>query len=195
MDIKRLFQQNRIIAAVEQSNLTSAIQSEACAVLLMHAKITDLMEEEFQSLRTKKPILLHTDLVKGLSSDKEAFSLLSKFVKPKGIVTTKSAMIRAAKKEGLLTVQRIFLIDTSSFYTAIRNIKENEPDAIEIMPGIAPSIIKSFKEQIGQPIIAGGLITTAQHVDDAIQAGADAISLSKSELWNYDIRQDRQLNN
>jgi glycerol uptake operon antiterminator len=184
MDIRGVFQYSKIIAATDTDHLSEALRSRACAVLLMHARITELLTEDFQEKVRQKPLFLHADLVKGLSGDKEAFVFLSKYVRPLGIFTTKSAMIRAAKKEGLLTVQRVFLIDTASFHTSIKTIQENEPDAIEIMPGIAPSVIKMYKEFIRQPIIVGGLISSARHVNDALNAGADAVSLSKSELWN-----------
>ncbi|WP_027416663.1 glycerol-3-phosphate responsive antiterminator [Aneurinibacillus terranovensis] len=184
MDIKTILQQGRVIAATEQTGFSEAINSNASAVLLMHGKLTDLMDERFQGKRQGKPLFLHADLIKGLSSDKEAFRFLSHYVQPTGVVTTKSPVIRAAKKEGLVTIQRVFLIDTTSLQTAIQNIKENEPDAIEIMPGIAPSIISFIKEHISQPIISAGLIWSINQVNDALEAGADAVSLSKSELWN-----------
>ena len=99
MDIRSVFRNNRIIAASDSEHLSEAVKSQACAVLLMHARITELLTEEFQEKVRQKPLFLHTDLVKGLSGDKEAFVFLNKYVKPLGIFTTKSAMIRAAKKE------------------------------------------------------------------------------------------------
>ncbi|WCK54326.1 glycerol-3-phosphate responsive antiterminator [Aneurinibacillus sp. Ricciae_BoGa-3] len=184
MDMKTILQQNRIIAATEQDNLSLALDSQASAVLLMYGKLINLVEEVSRVDQQNKPIFLHADLIKGLSTDKEAFRFLAKYVKPSGIVTTKSPVIRAAKKEGMLTIQRIFLIDTASFLTAIQNVKDNEPDAIEVMPGIAPSIIQEFKKHVDQPIISAGLIWSKDQVHAAIQAGADAVSLSKPELWN-----------
>ncbi|MFB5268757.1 glycerol-3-phosphate responsive antiterminator [Paenibacillus enshidis] len=184
MNIRELLYTHSIIAAAEHDQLALAVRSKVCAVLLMHGKVTNLLEPQFQELSKLKPVFVHTDLVRGLSNDKEAVALLAEHVRPAGIVSTKSAMIRAAKKEGLLTVQRVFLIDTGSFHTAIRSIKENEPDAIEIMPGIAPSIIPAFREETGLPIIAAGLISTHEQVKEALKAGADAVSLSRAELWN-----------
>lgn len=187
VDIRTIFQQNPIIAAADQENLSLAMHSKACAVLLMYAKLNDLLDKVTGDKLEQKPLFLHTDLMKGLSNDKEAFRFLARYVKPAGIVTTKSPMIRAAKKEGLLTIQRIFLIDTASFHTAIQNVRENEPDAIEIMPGIAPSIIQAFREYTQRPIILGGLIRSFSQVQDALDSGANAVSLSKSNIWNMQI--------
>jgi glycerol uptake operon antiterminator len=183
--MRTILKKNRIIAATEQDRLTEALESSASAILLMYGKLTRLMEEAEVIRHAAKPIFLHTDLMNGLSNDKEAFRFLSTYIQPTGIVTTKGPMIRAAKKEGMLTIQRVFLIDTTSLMSTIKNVQENQPDAIEIMPGIAPSIISTFKEQLPQPIILGGLIWNQEQVQQALEYGADAVSLSRPELWNH----------
>ncbi|MED4587076.1 glycerol-3-phosphate responsive antiterminator [Brevibacillus choshinensis] len=185
MDMQSILKTNRIIAATEQERLKEAMESSACAILLMYGKLTRLMEEASVIGQSSKPIFLHTDLMNGLSNDKESFRFLSTYIKPTGIVTTKGPMIRAAKKEGMLTIQRVFLIDTTSLTITIKNVLENQPDAIEIMPGIAPSIISFIKEHLPQPIILGGLIWNLQQVKEALEYGADAVSLSKSKMWNH----------
>ena len=187
MELRQILRDHPIMAAAGHDKLELAVGSKASVVLLMHGRINSLLDPEFQALNQKKPIFIHTDLVRGLSSDKEAAAFLAEHVKPAGIVSTRSAMIRAAKKENLLTIQRIFLIDTSSLQTAIRSIKENEPDAIEIMPGIAPSIIPVLQEETGLPIIAAGLISSQEQIQAALEAGADAVSLSRTEFWNLMI--------
>lgn len=184
MDMETILKTNRIIAATEQDRLAEAMDSAACAILLMYGKLTRLMAEADAISQASKPIFLHTDLMNGLSNDKESFRFLSAYIKPTGIVTTKGPMIRAAKKEGMLTIQRVFLIDTTSLTTTIKNVLENQPDAIEIMPGIAPSIIAHIKEHLPQPIILGGLIWNRQQVAEALANGADAVSLSRAEMWN-----------
>ncbi|KZE39246.1 transcriptional regulator [Brevibacillus parabrevis] len=185
MDLGTMLKTNRIIAATEQDRLKEALDSTACAILLMYGKLTRLMEEAEAISQSEKPIFLHTDLMNGLSNDKESFRFLSSYIKPTGIVTTKGPMIRAAKKEGMLTIQRVFLIDTTSLTTTIKNVQENQPDAIEIMPGIAPSIISYIKDHLSQPIILGGLIWNLQQVEEALASGADAVSLSRPEMWNH----------
>lgn len=185
MDMHTILKTNLVIAATEQDRLGEAMASRACAILLMYGKLTKLMEEAETIRQSSKPIFLHTDLMNGLSNDKEAFRFLSTYIQPTGIVTTKGPMIRAAKKEGMLTIQRVFLIDSTSLTTTIKNVLENQPDAIEIMPGIAPSIISYIKEHLSQPIILGGLIWNMEQVNEALKGGADAVSLSKSEMWNH----------
>jgi glycerol uptake operon antiterminator len=41
------------------------------------------------------------------------------------------------------------------------------------------------KERRDTKIFAGGLIRTTKDVEEALAAGADAITTSKRELWDY----------
>lgn len=96
-------------------------------------------------------------------------------------------MIKAAKKRELLTVQRIFLIDSKSLRNAIESIKENDPDVIEVMPALASSIVEVIKKEINKLVILGGLIDNEAQIISGLNAGADGVSFSKDNLWNYDL--------
>ena len=174
-----------ILAACGSDGLGHALQSEAVAVIYMNADINALITKTFRERCREKPILIHFDLLKGLSGDKEALRFVKRVVDPYGVVTTRSNIVRAAKSEGLFTMQRIFLIDTKSFKNSLDTITENKPDAIEIMPAIAPTIVQRYKERITIPVVLGGLIREECQIDEAFACGADAVSMSKSDLWNY----------
>ena len=100
-----------------------------------------------------------------------------------GIVSTKGTTIRAARKEGVPAIQRVFLIDGSSLRLSIDSIGDNDPSAVELMPGIAPDPIEEIKREIDLPIIAAGLIRNRRQARAALTAGADAVSMSTEELW------------
>ncbi|HWQ73112.1 MAG TPA: glycerol-3-phosphate responsive antiterminator, partial [Desulfitobacteriaceae bacterium] len=174
-----------VLAACDGNNLNQALQSDAASIILLNANINLLLSREYKENCRRKPIFIHFDLLKGLSDDKESLRFLKKYVNPFGIVTTKNIVARSAKKEGLTIIQRIFLIDTTSFKKSLEAIAENKPDAVEIMPAIAPSIVKRYKEHVNVPIILGGLISQESQIAEAFKNEADAVSLSKSELWNY----------
>jgi len=184
MSIIEILQNNPVIAAVQYEKILEALNSEVSAVILMYTKLVELLDGNFKIYRKRKPIFIHTDLMKGLSSDSEAIKFVYNYIRPQGIVSTKSHVIRAAKKRGLITIQRVFLIDTKSLENTIESINENNPDAVEIMPGIAPAVIPIFKEKISQPIILAGLIQTHEQVVSALISGADGVSLSNRDLWN-----------
>jgi glycerol uptake operon antiterminator len=57
------------------------------------------------------------------------------------------------------------------------------PKAVEIMPGIVPSMIELILKKTNVPVIAGGLISKKEHVIDAIKAGATGVSTSSEKIW------------
>ncbi|MEK4553943.1 glycerol-3-phosphate responsive antiterminator [Jeotgalicoccus sp. FSL K6-3177] len=182
--INSLLKTNKVFAACKPENIATVYETEVSGAILMNGTLNYYLNNIQELKSCTKPLFIHTDLIKGLSNDKEAIHFIAKHLQPAGIVSTKSGMIRTAKSEGLLTIMRIFLIDTSSLKNSIKHIKDSKPDAIEIMPGIAPEIVKTLREHVEQPIILGGLIWNKEHIDDAFQAGADAVSLSKEQFWD-----------
>ena len=44
---------------------------------------------------------------------------------------------------------------------------------------------EEFAEKVDTPILAGGLIEFEEEVDNAIDAGAKAVSTANKKLWNY----------
>ena len=51
------------------------------------------------------------------------------------------------------------------------------------MPGVMPKVLKEIRAYTDIPIIAGGLISDKKDIMAAFDAGADAISTTKQELW------------
>jgi glycerol uptake operon antiterminator len=132
-----------------------------------------------------KKLLLHADLIEGLKNDEYAAEYLSQVIKPAGIVSTRAGVITKTKQNGLLAIQRIFLLDTNALDKSYELLKRTKPDYIEVMPGVMPHIIAEVYEQTGIPIFAGGLIRTVNDVELAIQAGASAVTTSNAELWKH----------
>ena len=188
MRIDKILKQNPTIAASNYESLKTAIESKVSAIILMEGRLSNLIEDDFKHYINRKDIFIHMDLLKGLSNDLEGIKFLKENINVKGIVSTKSSTLRAAKKQGLLTIQRIFLIDTKSLNNTIESVKENNPDAVEVMPALSNSIVKYIKEEVNRPVILGGLVRNKKDVLDALNAGADGVSFSKSDLWNIDIK-------
>ena len=95
-------------------------------------------------------------------------------------------MIRPAKDIGLVTVQRFFIVDSHSVDTAVESIRIAKPDVVEIMPGVVCKKIHEFSDKVrNTPILAGGLIEFKEDVDNAIEAGATAVSTANRQLWDY----------
>ena len=65
------------------------------------------------------------------------------------------------------------------------SVRINPPakNYIEVLPGVVPELIKEVKEITGIPIFAGGFIRTEKDVEQALAAGASAVTTSDTDLW------------
>ena len=61
-----------------------------------------------------KRVLLHADLIDGLKNDEYAAEFLCRQIRPAGLISTRAAVIRQAKRNGALAIQRLFLIDSGA---------------------------------------------------------------------------------
>ncbi len=138
--------------------------------------------------RHGKKMLLHADLVQGLKNDEYATEYLCQEIKPFGLISTRSNVILRAKQKGVLAIQRIFLLDTNALEKSYALLAKTQPDFIEVLPGAMPKIISEVFEQTNIPILAGGLIRTVDDVNQALRAGATAITTSNRELWQHFFR-------
>lgn len=173
-----------IIAGVRNKNeFVSAIKSPADIIFVLNFQ-NILNIEEIISLAHKagKRAFIHFDFLDGVGKDRYGLRYL-KSKGADGIITTKTNLILNAKEEGLMTVQRFFIIDSKAIVTACDAINASCPDMVEIMPGLMPEVITKFVEKVRPRIIAGGLISTKEQIASAIEAGASAISTTKEELW------------
>lgn len=131
----------------------------------------------------EKKVLLHADLIDGLKNDEYAAEFLCQSIQPAGIISTRASVIGRTKQNGLIAIQRLFLIDTDALERSYTLLDKNRPDYIEVLPGVIPDMIQEVKARSGIPVIAGGLIRTQEHIKQALDAGASAITTSQKNLW------------
>lgn len=129
------------------------------------------------------PVFLHLDKIGGLSTDNYGLEYLAKSIKPTGIISTKTNVVKTAKKMDLMTIQRFFLVDTEGLDNIAKSLCQIEPDIIEVMPARIPDMIGKVKAFTSIPIITGGLLYEQSHAEECLKNGATAISSSKPELW------------
>lgn len=176
---------NPIIAAVNSIEMVEqAIKSQCEIIFLLKGSIFNLKDIVTKVKENEKNIYIHIDLMDGFSKDVAALKYISQVIKPDGIITTKSSLIKSAKQLNLFAIQRLFIIDSLSLESGINSVKQNRPDAIEIMPGIMPKVTKTISQETRIPIITGGLIKDKEDVVNSIKAGAIGISTSKLEIWD-----------
>lgn len=132
-----------------------------------------------------KKTLIHSDLIEGLKNDEYAAEYICQVIKPAGVLSTRAGVITKTKQNGLIAIQRIFLLDSNALEKSYALLERTQPDYIEVMPGVIPHIITEVYERTGIPIFAGGLIRTKQDVQQALQAGALAVTTSSMDLWKH----------
>ncbi len=175
---------NRVIAAVRsEEDFERALKSKSDTVFLLASSITELEGTIKKAHGMKKKVYIHLDLAMGIGKDKSGIEFL-KMMGIDGIISTRANLIKAAKECGLASVQRFFILDSRSVDTTVESLRQSKPDMIEIMPGILPKIIKSLRMKVDTPIIAGGLIDSADEINEAVNCGAYAISTGCEALWN-----------
>ncbi|WP_153126871.1 glycerol-3-phosphate responsive antiterminator [Peribacillus tepidiphilus] len=132
-----------------------------------------------------KKMFYHMDLIHGLKNDDYATEFVCQEIKPAGLISTKASVIMKAKQKGVLSVQRVFLLDSQALEKNMKIVSKTQPDFLEVLPGAMPWIIEEIKDMVNIPILAGGFIRTPEEVDNALKAGATGITTSNVDLWNY----------
>lgn len=126
---------------------------------------------------------IHIDLIKGMAHDEYACEYIIQTYKPKGIVSTKTKVIQKAKSLNVLTIFRVFIIDSQALKRSIDLIKKVEPDFVEVLPGVASKAIHHIQKETNTQVIAGGLINTIDEVNVAVKNGAKYVTTSYDKLW------------
>lgn len=177
-------EKNPIIAAVNNLEiLDSALNSPCEIIFLLTGNIFNLKEIAHRVRDKNKELYIHVDSIDGFSKDTWGLEYIIKNIYPDGIITAKDNLIKLSKSMGVFTIQRLFITDSISLGHGMKSIKTTRPNAIEILPGIMPKIIKKIITDINMPVISSGLISDKEDFDLIIKAGAIAISSSKKRIW------------
>jgi glycerol uptake operon antiterminator len=185
MKFLEALRESPVIAAVrEMADLDYALKKKIRVIFLLAGDIFNLIDIE-NSMRAEGHLfLLHLDLIRGIARDQVGITYLKKFFGIDGIISTHSNIIQYAKKEGLIALQRLFIVDSESLKSGDRLVQSSKPDSVEILPGIILPYIQSELDKLHlPPIVAGGLIKTREDVDRLLASGAVAVSTSRRDLW------------
>lgn len=130
-----------------------------------------------------KHAFVHLDLINGLAAKEIAADYIRSFTKADGVLSTKPQILRHAKEIGLITVLRVFVLDSLALDNIEKLRAACNPDLIELVPGLMPKIIRQVHSLHRTPLIAGGLIRDKEDTMSALSAGAISISTSCEEAW------------
>ncbi|NLN27411.1 MAG: glycerol-3-phosphate responsive antiterminator [Firmicutes bacterium] len=171
------------VKSVEDALL--AVEKQMEIIFFLTGTLFDLQDLVKRDLQPRPLIFAHVDLLQGIGKDQWGMRFLAQVVGVDGILTTRSHLVKAAKKEGLLAIQRLFVLDSEALKTGLSIISSSAPDAIEILPAlILPHIHQRLPVDELPPIIAGGLIETVDELKAVLRTPAMAVSTSRQELWS-----------
>jgi len=175
---------NPIIAAVKNDEDVTKVVGikDVRVVFVLFGDVATIGQIVEKIKAAGKVAIVHMDLILGLSSKIEAVDFVKRFTEADGIISTRSEQIRYASEQGLYTVYRIFMIDSKAFDKANSTVVKYT-DAIEILPGLMPKVIKKSVQKFKIPVIAGGMISDKEDVIEALDAGAIAISSTNHKVW------------
>ncbi|MBX7356239.1 glycerol-3-phosphate responsive antiterminator [Clostridium chauvoei] len=184
MNIRDLLEENPVIAAVKNyEDLELALDSELEVIFVLFGDLLNVKDISKKISDKNKIGIVHVDLLEGITNKEVAIKFLKKETSFKGIISTKSQVVKAAKSNGFISIQRIFVFDTLSLNNAKKHLMD-ECDAIEVLPGIIPKVIKELAKKSSKPIVSGGLIDAKEEIIMALNSGANCVSTTKKEIWN-----------
>lgn len=161
----------------------------ATSVITLFGDVNTLPGLLAEAAKWGKRLIIHFDLCDGVGKDRAGLALLA-HMGVTAVITTKTHLVRMAQEEGLLVIQRLFLVDSESVRTGLNLLKNTKPDMLEILPAVIPApIIANLALQTRLPIMAGGLLATREEVLKVLNSGVSAVSTSRPELWTLSTSQ------
>lgn len=177
-----------VIAAVRrEADVLQAASSPVAAVFLLGGSILTLPRWTRLLREAGKLVFIHLDLSEGLGRDAAAVRWCAENMSLSGMISTRTQLLAVASEAGLMTIQRMFLMDSASLDSGMRLMRANPPDLVELLPGLVPKAIRLVSERLSVPVIAGGMVTESDEVAQALSAGALAVSSSEKILWRMGI--------
>ncbi len=175
---------NPVIAAVQsRPSLERALSLGVPTVFLINTDIFSAKALVDTAKKNGTRVFLHMDLIDGLAASTRALDYVQTSMSPSGIISTRSALVKYARDQGIFVIQRFFMVDSASYDNAVKTAAKIRPPMIELMPGIIPGVIRRFTQEVDVPVIAGGLITERKQVIDALSSGAIGVSTGSEALW------------
>ncbi|WP_406692542.1 glycerol-3-phosphate responsive antiterminator [Saccharopolyspora sp. ID03-671] len=183
--MEELLLDNPVIASVkDEAGVDAALRAECPVVFLLFGSVLTLPPLVERLIAGGKTVLVNVDMVDGLEAKDVAVEFVRARTGAAGVLSSKAAVVRAARAHGLLGVHRCFLVDSFSYRNVGKQLAISKPDYVEILPGCVPRVISWLRADVEVPIIAGGLVCDKDDVVAALGAGATAIASSNTDVWS-----------
>lgn len=189
----RVLQESCIVKSVRDLNdFPLALSTPNDIIFFQTGNLSSIVEVTNTAKKHEKFVILHFDLIEGISKDIHGLKWLVDNTEIDAISTTRTSLLKHIKSYGLLAAQQMFLLDNHSLTTGLNLLNKFKPDFLVVMPGLMPGIIEEISTQIKCPLIVGGLVNEISQVTQVLDAGATAVTTSAKELWSFDFKQQYQ---
>jgi glycerol uptake operon antiterminator len=180
----RLAKLHPVAAALKTSeDMELALTCDARLLFVLKGDALQMAPFVVEAHKHHKGVIVHIDLVSGVGKDHGGVQYLRQ-IGVDGIITSRSQLVASSRAEGLVTIQRLLVLDDPTLDTGIRTIVRAAPDIVEVLPGILfPEVAHKLFQSLRGPFIAGGFIHTTADVARIRDAGAILCSSSTHELW------------
>ena len=174
----------------DDEGLAQCLRTDIQTVFVLYGDICNISEIVRQIKDAGKIAIVHADLISGLAAKEISVDFLRRSTQADGVISTRANMIQRAKELNMIAILRVFLIDSMALDSAL-SAKNLKPDAIDILPGLMPSMLRKVRQLTGLPILTGGLITEKKEVMQALEAGALAAHFQYGPRRMADVRRNR----
>lgn len=186
--LRAALDEHPVIAAVrDEAGLNEALAAPVRVVFQLAAELSRLQAVSAAAAEAGKLLFIHLDFVEGLGKDEAGLAFLVRHARPAGVITTRTGLIQAARRAGVIPVQRLFLLDSQSLGTGLDAARHSKAEVVEVLPGIVPRAVSAVRSQLPNSlIIAGGLVRTETEVRKVLAVGAAGVSTSSGALWRLE---------
>lgn len=172
------------VYGIEQ--LKIALSSKASVCIIANIDLVKIQPVITLLSKAGKQVIVNIDSCNGLSQDKGGIEYIAE-IGAIGLLSTRLPTVQRAKKYGLTAMQKIFVTDRSNWQRCLYAIEQSEPDYVQLMPAPMLPFLSQTDRNILPPIIASGFVCNEEHVHNALQHGATAVSSSESRLWDFEL--------
>jgi glycerol uptake operon antiterminator len=186
MSLLQLPVQNALVPVVEtRVQFMQALEkSHVKALLLRHCNLFEFAALVERARCCGCPVYVNMDHIDGIHADAAGLCYIAEHLHVTGIVSNHAKILSIGKQSGLETIQRIFAVDSTGLEMALETVDSAFVDMLDFSPALAvPYIISQLKPFLPLPYVASGLLYTAEQLQAVLHAGAQAIFVTRPDLW------------
>ena len=147
-----VLEQNPVLPAVKDAGrLEACLAQPAGVVFLLCGDILNIDRLIDRVHQAGKYAVVHADLVAGLAPREIAVDFLHR-CGADGIISTRPMLLRRGRELGMLTVLRVFAIDSKAVSNLGRETEGGMPDVIEILPGTLCKVLRRLSRELPVPL-------------------------------------------